>query len=151
MLFVRGGSGECLVAGEEEAKGINLGSPGWTCWHKGTRRSASLSGVCRNGEGIPRCVCRRVPMVTCIFVCVVLVVCLGKSNNSLLGAAGVWLRQKLSQRVAGSPAPKGSQQSSRDLPRHPPQLTSGMFMWLWYHPKLRCGSGDVPRAISPLH
>lgn len=31
MIFMRRGSGECLAAGEEEAKEINLGSTEWTC------------------------------------------------------------------------------------------------------------------------
>lgn len=30
MIFMRRGSVECLVAGEEEAKEINFGSTGWT-------------------------------------------------------------------------------------------------------------------------
>lgn len=69
MLFIGRGSGECLVAGEEESKGIHPGSPGWTCSHEGTRRSASPSGVCRDGKGIHRRVCTgvRVPMVACTF------------------------------------------------------------------------------------
>lgn len=35
MIFMRTGSVECLVADEEEAKEIELGSTGWTCWQRG--------------------------------------------------------------------------------------------------------------------
>lgn len=97
------------MAGEEGSKGIHLGSPGWTCSHEGTRRSASPSGVCRDGKGTHRCVNTgvRVPMVACRFAvcgaCGVL-----REEEHLLGAAKNWLRQEVSQRVASSPAPEDS-------------------------------------------
>lgn len=69
MRFMRRGGGECLMADKEESKGINLGSTGWTCWHEGTRRSSSPSGVCRNGEDMRRCMYMEVlaSMIACIF------------------------------------------------------------------------------------